>query len=153
LRNILFSEGLPVIKGDRISLSFDYRVDFSSTGATMQVATIFIIPEGGGAKKYVSNTGTAFTGPFVWQEDSSLEMVSIAFTGQNINEWTSISIEPNEIPVNGTLYIGLSTIDLNARFFFKNVNVDYRLFIAGGYIQVKGDYWERTQTKSIQDVS
>jgi hypothetical protein len=35
---------------------------------------------------------------------------------------------------------------------YRNFNLEYQPFVAGGYIQVKGDYWVRTQTATFPDV-
>lgn len=153
-RGLLLSDKIPVIAGDKIKISFDSKMSVSGTG-TRQVAFIFILPDIGGSKYNVESQNTSQMTPFYWLQGGAGHFISKFYqTGENFNTYTQFSIEPPEIPVNGHLYIGFITPGTTgSKSYIKNFSVEYIPYVAGGYIQVKGDYWLRTQNKLFNDKS
>jgi hypothetical protein len=144
-RNILMTEGIPVIAGDKIKVSFDFKSSLSSSTGSVSVCTVMLISADGNSMIYVDNQGTDGSGPFKWQQDTTLGLVNYQYVN-NLNEYAGFQIEPDEIPFSGTLYVGLCTQGfVGHQAYFKNLNVDYKPYVAGGYLQVKGDYWRVTQ--------
>ena len=153
-RGMFISDGLPVVKGDKINISFDSKLSYAGAG-TRQVAMIFILPDGGGTKYVIESQNTSQMIPFYWTQASGGHFISKYYdVGENFNTYASFDIDPPEIPVNGTLYVGLITTSVSSSLtYFKNINIEYHAYVAGGYIEVKGDYWLRSQTKLFPDKS
>jgi hypothetical protein len=154
IRGILVSEGMPVLKGDKIKISFDYKLSFSGSG-TQQIAMMFLIPEGGGTRYVIESQNTSQMTPFYWQQSGGGSFISKFYdTGEDFNTYTGISIEPPEIPVNGTFYVGFITPSIiDSLTYIKALEIEYRPFVAGGYISVKGDYYKTTNDVNYPDRS
>lgn len=154
IRGMLVSDKIPVIAGDKVKISFDSKLSYSGSG-TRQVAMIFILPDAGGNKYNIESQNTSLMSPFYWLQAGAGHFISKFYdTGENFNTYASFTIEPPEIPVNGNLYIGFITTSIvGSLTYFKNIEVEYIPYVAGGYIQVKGDYWIRTQNKLFNDKS
>jgi hypothetical protein len=151
---MLISEGIPVIKGDKIEIAFDYRTNRDASG-TQQIAMIFIIPDGGGTKTVIESQNTSIMNPYFWQTATAGSFISRFYeAGENVNQYVSINVDPPEIPISGKLYIGFITPGISGSLtYIKNVQVTYTPYVAGGYIAVKGDYWIQEQSKNFKDVS
>lgn len=153
----LRSEGLPVYVGDRVSLSLDFRLSYNF-GAQLQiaVATVYIIPNAGGRFYYWrdgASVSNRWTRPSV-----ALDSIFLSYPDgtDHTKVYKSFSLESQPIPADGTLYIVLHNVldsGLPNAAYFRNFNFEYRPFVAGGYVQVKGDYWIRSQTKVYPDVA
>lgn len=152
-RGLFICSEIPVVKGDKIKISFDRRTSLSGTG-TSQIAMVFIKPSSGN-NTYLESQNTNQMSPFFWQSGGVPPFISRSYiSGENFNQYTSITIDPPEIPINGSLYIGYITPGVtNSRTYIKNFNVEYIPYVAGGYVQVKGEYHLRTQNKNYPDVS
>lgn len=150
--SVLRSDGIPVIKGDKIIISFDRRLSYSGTG-TSQVSMMWIQADNGN-RYFIGSQNTSQMSPFYWVTNTATRITKYYSTGENFNEWSSFSIEPPEIPFSGTFYIGILTTGIiNSMAFFKNFSIEYKPYVAGGYIQVKGDYWTRAQNFNYPDSS
>lgn len=153
----LQSEGLPVYVGDKVSINLDFRLSFNfNAQLTIAVATVYIVPNSGG-DYYFWRDGAGITNRWrrngVAVENIFLEYVDATDKTQI---YKSVNLESQAIPVDGTLYIQLINVMDNStpnQAYFRNFNFEYRPFIAGGYIQVKGDYWTRLQNKNFPDVA
>lgn len=154
---VLESEGLPVYAGDKVSFTVDYKLSFNfGAQLTIAVATIYIVPESGGAY-YFWRDGAGVTNQ--WRRNAfTIESIFLDYidSSDKTKIYKSVNLESQPIPVDGTLYIQLINVMDNStpnRAFFRNFDFEYRPFVAGGYIQVKGDYWIRSQNKVYPDVS
>jgi hypothetical protein len=55
-------------------------------------------------------------------------------------------------PVTGDLYICLMNYDsTNTKAYYRNFEVVYHPYVAGGYIEAKGDYWNTEQNAAYLD--
>lgn len=152
LNSVLRSDGIPVIAGDKITINFDRRLSYSGTG-TSQIAMMWIQADNGN-RYFIGSQNTSGMSPFYWVTNTATRITKFYDTGENFNQWASFTIDPTEIPFSGTFYIGLLTTGIiNSMAFFKNFNVEYHPYVAGGYMQVKGDYWLRTQLVNYPDSS
>lgn len=72
----------------------------------------------------------------------------------DISDWQTVTLDNVSIPVDGVLIT-----KLNCGFppgsateaHFKDLKVEYYIFVGGSYFNAKGDYWLRTQTKNFLD--
>jgi hypothetical protein len=153
-RGVLLSEGIPVIKGDKIQISFDFRTNRDEAG-TQQVAFMFIIPDGGGTKIVVDSQNTSSMSPYFWHTATAGSFISRFYeAGENVNQYVNINVDPPEIPKSGKFYIGFITPGIAGSLtYIKNVEVTYSPYIAGGYVSVKGDYWIQEQSRNYLDKS
>jgi hypothetical protein len=154
---VLQSEGLAVYVGDKVSISFDFRLSFNF-GAQLTIATVhvYIKPTAGG-NPYWWRDGAGFTNK--WRRNGGAsEALNIEYidSSEPTKVYKSFSLTSPAIPVDGTLYIMLTNVmDNNTpnEAWYRNFDFTYTPFIAGGYVQVKADYWLRTQNKVFPDVA
>lgn len=152
---ILMSDGIPVLKGDRITINFQQRTSYSGTGVAT-LAMIFIKPNPTAVIKYfIDGRLGSETNPLHWMTDTGNQYVQKIYqTGENTNQWTLIDVEPPEIPVDGILYIGfVAPAYTGNTIYIKDFRVEYHPYVAGGYIEVKGEYFKRLQNANYADVS
>lgn len=154
---VLQSEGLPVYVGDRLNITFDFKLSFNfGAQLTIAVATVYIVPNTGG-NYYFWRDGAGITNQ--WRRNgSAVESINLDYIDgtDHTKIYKSVSLESQPIPVDGTLYIQLiNVMDNNTpnQAFFRNFEFEYKPFVAGGYIQVKGDKWTRSQNKNYPDVA
>lgn len=157
---VLQSEGIPVRQGDKVKISFDYKKTFSSTG-TFQYGAVYIKPDAGTwpANRWTlesANSTLQDGGPLFWQDSAGgFNILSRSYaSGDDVGEWHSITLDPPEIPIDGTLYFWFYAENPDPSNFsvYRNFDFEYFPFVANGYIQVKGDYWVRNQTANFPDV-
>lgn len=149
---VLVSEPFPIKAGDRIDLNFDFRRDPGGVG-TMQYLLVFIRPDAGGNQYTLQNTNPVDGGgPFTWQHTIGAALLSKSYVGENWQDWSSLSVECPSSPVDGLFYVAL--INYDSAFtaaFYRNFQLTYRPFVAGGYIEATGDYWNTEQNANYLD--
>lgn len=149
----LQSEGIPVRAGDKFNLSYDFRI--SKDLGQFSARTAYVYIKGSGSirwsllwednitpKWYLTSGGTANRGiTRNWE------------AGEDSRKWVSFSVESPAIPIDGVLYIVLANNVPSTNFnaYFTAFNFEYIPYVAGGYIPVKGDYWQHNQNKNILD--
>lgn len=154
---VVQSEGIPVYTGDKLRLTFDFKLSFNyGDQLNIAAALVYIAPTGGGTKIWWRD-GAGFSN--VWREGGAAAQ-SIFLNYQDANDRTkvykSFTLESPPVPVDGMAYLQLLNVmddSLPNMAFFKNVSIEYLPYITGGYIQVKGDYWLRSQNKVFPDVA
>lgn len=156
---VLQSEGIPVYAGDKLSLSFDYKLSFNAnlTSATFRIhaVLVYIVPTGGGTKWWWRD-GAGITN--TWRKNAAAsEGIYIEYpedSQEKSKVYTSKSIESRIIPVDGTAYIQLVGVSDNTpnQTYFRNFDFSYIPFIAGGYLQVKADYALTSQNANLKDI-
>lgn len=146
---LLVSDGIPVNVDDRLNVSFDFKSSQSGDG-TMQVLTLFIIPDAGGSKWTLENSNDTV---FFWQTVGGWNYISHFYdNGEQFNEYRQYSIDVPPIPVKGLFYVGFLNFDsTNTITYYKNFSVEYYPYIAGSLRQVKGDYAQTLQTANLKD--
>lgn len=138
------SEGVPVNKGDKFTLSFSFRsdVDFSTGGGggVYEFASVYILKTDG------TRWGLSYSGG--WVEGTVGSVGYDVDDSIDTRDWLSVSVESYPLPVDGTLYIALKGsqgLSFSTYVYWKNFVFDYRMYVAGGFLPVKGDYWSRSQ--------
>lgn len=149
---VLLSDPFPIKAGDRLDINFDFRRDPGGNG-TMNYMLVFIRPDAGGNQYTLQNTNAVDGGgPFTWQHNIGASLVSKFYQGENWVDWSSISVECPSAPVDGLFYIGFLNYDSAfTSAFYRNFEVTYRPFVAGGYIEATGDYWSTEQNTNYLD--
>lgn len=152
-------EPFPVNFGDRVNISMQKRYDnnFVSTNNAATVGACYIVTNDG------SRSVTLDTATNTWVETNNpvfgiIDRLIISYsTGMDSSKWNSFDIKSPIIPFDGNMYFVLAAEPdpgtMGARQYWKDVNLEYIPFIAGGYVQVKGDYWFRSQDKVFPDVA
>lgn len=159
------SSAIPVNAGDKLSISFDFRWSYNETITSgpggndplrIGAVIVYIIPATGGTKWWWrSGAGVKNS----WRQNAG-SSESIFMDDYNAGDKTKLyraqSLTSAPIPVDGTAYVQLVnanslTIGANEAYF-KNFTIDYLPFVAGGYVQVKGDYWKTAQDANVKDV-
>jgi hypothetical protein len=145
--NYLLPEGIPVYSQDKIKISFDFK----HTGGAVDFGTVAIF------RAYIYRPGT--TNAPLWLHNSmqwrtgTVDSVDYFYdNGEDSSKWRSFSFEPDIIPNDGTLYVLMQHGNAAGDYEYRNFTLEYIPFVAGGYIQVKGDYWKRIQSGNFPDV-
>lgn len=150
---ILMSTAIPVNAGDLFKVSFEYKASYSASGPG-HVAMIFV-KTSAGIKYFIEGFTNLETSPLRWKQDFGNTYVQNMWqTGTSTINYSTINIEPPAIPVDGELYISiLAPANTGHYLYMKSFNVEYTPMVAGGYIPVKGDYWEHAQDANYIDVT
>lgn len=152
---LIQSDGIPVYAGDRLRITFDFKLSFQF-GAQLQIGAVqvYIAPTGGGTKIWWRD-GAGITNR--WRQNgAAAEAIFVEYVDSTdpTKVYKSVSLESPPIPVDGTVYIQLMNVMDNSlpnKTFFKNFSIEYLPYIAGGYLQVKADYAETSQSARFKD--
>lgn len=156
------SEGIPVVEGGRIKFAADVR-SISTVGNFINVALIYIVPDGGG-QGYALQAGKPNEKDGMWKKEIAevksgpgvnygYGYIMISYSDEDDSrQYHSVSVESQPIPVTGTMYVVINSQGTNQKIF-RNISLEYLPFIAGGLVEVKGDYWFHSQNASYQDRS
>lgn len=143
----LRSEGFPANKGDKISLSVDFRSELDFTvgggGGLYEFGSIYLI-ETDGTRWGLNSNGH-------WIEGTLGAVEYDPGDDQDTREWFNFSVDSGPLPADGTLYIALNAIgsaggsNVGAEVYWKGFQFTYRMYVFGGFLPVKGDYVSRLQ--------
>lgn len=150
------SEGIPVNQGDKAKFSFDWRASVDlGEGDPVPVQLVCYIIDDLTGNKYALRSKDGQLTEVKW-EPAGTSMIGVYTTPNgDLLEYQSISIETPSFPVNGTLYIVLlisAQLGDNTITYYKGFGMEYIPYVAGGYIPIKGDYWQHTQDENQLDV-
>jgi hypothetical protein len=148
----LMAEPIKVKEQGVFEISFDMRFSVSGSG-TLNYAFVFLIPNSGGLPYRLENTNsTDGGGPFRWERTGALRFVSKFYEGESWDQYSSFDITTPPLPEDGTFYFCFMNYDsTNTTMYYRNFNMDYKAFIAGGYVQVRGDAWTTSQDRDLKD--
>lgn len=152
---LIQSDAIPVYAGDRLRITFDFKLSFQF-GAQLNIGAVqvYIAPTGGGTKIWWRD-GAGITNR--WRQNgAAAEALFVEYVDSTdpTKVYKSVSLESPPIPVDGTVYIQLMNVmdnNLPNKTFFKNFSIEYLPYIAGGYVQVKADYAETSQSARFKD--
>lgn len=149
---MLQSEGIPVKQGDRMTVNFDFKFIPGGSG-TMNYVMLSIYPDAGGLPYRLENNNPIDGGgPFHYVNTGALRFLSKSYSGENWQDYSSFTIDMPPFPVTGTFYVHYLNYDsTNSKSYYKNFSLEYHPYVAGGYIQVKGDYWLFAQNPDYKD--
>lgn len=153
---VLQSSPIPVNAGDRLSISFDYKLGFNFN-AQLNIAAVqvYIKPNSGGAP-YWWRDGAGI--PNRWRRNAAAaEAIFVEYIDANdkTKVYKSVSLDSQPIPVDGVAYIqfcGVFDGNYPNHTIFRNFSFSYIPFIAGGYLQVKADFAQTSQNANYKDV-
>lgn len=134
----LRSEGLKVYAGDKISLSLSFKSTDVVAGS-IPVARAYILTDSGTPDRISIDPNGIFL--------SGLQFVEMVYSGsEDSRDWKSGTWNSNVIPQDGTLYLVLEGQSAGGDpVYFKDFSFTYHTYVAGGFLPVKGDYWNRIQ--------
>lgn len=156
----LRSEGVPVYKGDRVSigLSKKFASDFSSSSSSVFTiaATVYIV-SGSDAWRLNNSVNGLDSNKAIWRQSVNLgDSLRIVFAAnQHTNEFGTLSVTSEPMPVDGTLYIAFDSDGPSSNTgdfqYVKDFNFEYLPFIAGGYLPISGDFAMTSQNANFKD--
>ncbi|MBA3830202.1 MAG: hypothetical protein H0X33_14780 [Taibaiella sp.] len=160
--NILLSKSIPVNQSDKINITFDVKtVGPSGSGPASYFAAYVFIKTASGPVDYyylinndTNNPSYSFWGTVAGAGASPVSMAAFYTAGADVSKYVSVNVDSSVIPVDGDLFIALVSSKLfsaTTDVYFKNVVLTYYPYVIGGYIPVKGDYWQRDQTTKYLD--
>lgn len=148
----LRSEGMLVNEGDKFNLSFNQKFTTNFASGTQVFARAAQIYVTDGTNYY--HLGNNYQDRHLEWDNSVGSFIVVDYFGAT-TDFSSVSIDPPPIPINGTLYIvfpvsgsGLATGTAAIR---TGIEFTYSPYVANGYIQVKGDKITRSQVANFID--
>jgi hypothetical protein len=152
---VLQSSAIPVNAGDRLSISFDYKLGFNyNDQLNIAAVQVYVKPNSGGFP-YWWRDGAGITNR--WRRNgASAEAIFVEYVDGNdkTKVYKSISLDSQPIPADGVAYIQLCGVfdgNYPNHTIFRNFEFSYIPFIAGGYLQIKADYAETSQNANLKD--
>lgn len=152
---VLQSSAIPVNAGDRFSIAFDYKLGFNFN-AQLQIAAVqvYIKPNSGGSP-YWWRDGAGFVN--TWRRNGgAAEALFVEYVDatDKTKVYKSVNLTSQPIPVDGVAYIqfcGVFDGNYPNHTIFRNFEFNYLPFIAGGYLQVKADFAQTSQSANFKD--
>jgi hypothetical protein len=137
------SEDIEMNEGDIIDYSFEFQTDVSQPGSVNTVFAVRITD--GSNTKYLQTDGSwANTIGFVYNTRS----------GQNTNEWQTVTMKSNRLPFNSKMNIFLAeaTASTSDETRYRNLRLSISYFVAGQG-QVNGHSHTSSQSKKLNNVN
>jgi hypothetical protein len=157
----LRSDGIPVKKGGRIEYGISKRFDndFSSGGTTFTIpSVVYLVAADGSSAYFLDNNVSGTSSPkALWRKAVNLagQLIMDYAPDQDTRDWNTLTVASNPLPVDGTIYIAIPANgpvgNTGPRQHFKDINITYHPYVAGGYIPVKGDSWNTAQNPDYKD--
>jgi hypothetical protein len=153
----LRSEAIPVKRESkvRISLKKKFAADFTGGSDTATTAALAYIVDDSGTQFW--GLSTASPGGSIpagkWVHNSLSQLVIQYVEDQDSRKYAGLDITSMAIPSDGNLFIvfNCGTGPVGATQDYANFNFEYLPFVAGGYLQIKGDYFNRVQSANFPD--
>lgn len=148
---VLMSAPVPITKGDKVGISFQYRVETDGGLTGISASYVFIVPDGGGPILYLDNNNGVKTDECLWEAVTG--NLQLQFNGADPTLFFTFSANSVPAPVSGKLYFALhgGNTAIYGNKIFKDFNITYIPFINGGYLPITGHYWLRTNPGIFQD--
>lgn len=154
----LRSEPIPVKRDSKIKIGLQkkFAADFTSGSPTATTAAYVYISDPGETQFW--GLSTASPGGSIpeglWKLNSLSQLVIEYAEDQDSRKYAGFNIQSLSIPSDGNLYIvfNCGTGSVGATQDYADFTFEYMPFVAGGYIQVKGDYIVRTNAANFLQV-
>jgi hypothetical protein len=150
----LQSSPIPVKAGARFTLSFNFRTEVDTGGAsTLNLARVYIWNPV--HQKYSMAMQDDWQIAKWFKTDGGMAQKAVVSNwtgGDDMSKYRSYNIDSGVIPIDGIMYIVLENSTFGyggTTWYFSGFNFEYHPYIAGGYIPVKGDYYSHTQNANI----
>lgn len=148
---------IPVDQSSRISIDFDYKISTSGNGQ-LRYVLIMLEPYDLTTSYRLTHVGGVVPddglGVLTWERTFAMRFMSKNYrAGEDFSQYNSFSFTTPPFPKSGNLYIVFVNFDppVGRTAYYRNFNVEYLPFIAGGYVQAKGDYWTTEQNAAYLD--
>lgn len=155
------SEAIPVVQGDRLKFGVDkrYAEDLSLGDSGFSgAAIIYLTPSDGGPTWYLINSYTDPNIDGIWTKNflafTFAAVITVRFGDTDTRRYTSVTLESQPMPVSGDVRVILynpSSGDGNTMAFYRGFDFEYRPMVAGGFQNVKGDYFQTTNANAFPD--
>lgn len=152
---VLQTTAIPVYAGDKLNITFDFKLSFNfNDQLNIAAVQVYILPNSGGFP-YWWRDGAGITNQ--WRRNgASPEAIFVNYfdASDKTKVYKSTSLESQPIPSDGTAYIQLLNVmddGMPNQTYFRNFNIEYIPFIAGGYLRVKADYAQTSQSVNLKD--
>lgn len=153
----LRSSSIPVDQSSRIEISFDFKISTSGNGQ-MRYLLVMLEPYDLTTSYRLTHVGGIVPndgyGTLTWERTFAMRFMSKNYqTGEDFSQYNSFSFTTPPFPKSGKLYIVFVDFDppVGRTAYYRNFSVEYHPYIAGGYVQAKGDVWATTQNKAYLD--
>lgn len=142
VQHFLRSEGIPVRKGYKISISVDNKRSFSGSGSFTGFYVV-IRKTGASDLSWMDNLGN-------WRGTGIGGVEYFYQSGEDVANWHTYDINSIPVPYDGTLYVMFTNNGDGFNIaYYQNFSIEVKPFIAGGYLQVTGE--SQTFTQTAQD--
>lgn len=151
LYNVLLSEAIPVDEQDVVEISFQFHVEIASGMTGTTIMKVFIVPDDATANIQMDDSAGTLSENIPWK--TGINSLTLQFNGADPTQYFAFNAKSSPIPKAGKMYIafyGHNTATFG-KWYFKDFNLGYTPFTAGGFIPITGDYWSRTQTNKFPD--
>lgn len=153
----LQSEGVPVNAGDLLDVDVNFKLNFDLGGdPTIGIMSFYIIDSITGHKWSWENRQSVNINRWVDSTvGGALLSLDLSYTSEQTSVYKTLTATCPPLPVSGTMYVVfVNSVDssLPNTAYFSQFNLTYKPYVFGGYQQVKGDYWIRSQNKVFPDV-
>jgi hypothetical protein len=137
------SEDIEMNEGDIIDYSFEFQTDVSQPGSVNTVFAVRITD--GTLTKYLQTDGS-------WA--NTIGYVYNTGTGQNTNEWQTVSMKSDRLPFNSKMNIFLAeaTVHTSDETRYRNLRLSLSYFVAGQG-QVNGHSHTASQSKQLNNIN
>lgn len=137
------SEDIEMNEGDLIEYSFEFQTDVSQPGSVNTVFAVRITD--GTTTKYLQTNGS-------WA--NTIGFVYNTGTGQNTNEWQTVTMKSDRLPFNSKMNIFLAeaTASTSDETRYRNLRLNVSYFVAGQG-QVNGHSHNASQSKQLNNVN
>lgn len=141
-------------KGDVITISFQVRwlKDFNFSNNPHGFASIDLLRSGYSGSStshwYTSNPSGRWTNTY----NASAFRVQSSVDNR---EWTTVSVTTYPAPDYGVIFLSLGPGPVNDNsneVHIKEISIEYKPYVKGSTLNVKGDYWKTEQTTNIKDI-
>lgn len=162
----LRSQLVPVKKGSKIKIGGQKKFSSNFASGSSNVFTlgygVYIVGDDGSSWSLDNSNGnSAPLAIATWHKNPGFGNVGTRLEiqyaqGGDTTEYGSFTCESESIPVDGDIYVVFQAngpISNTGNYqFFKDFDFQYFPYVAGGFVQVSGDYWQTTQNPDYKDV-
>ncbi|HTE24949.1 hypothetical protein [Flavitalea sp.] len=154
---MLQADGIPVKAYSRLKITMSLRLDSPYNPSTGSIPFF---------RGYIQSSSLTDRHWLRYSDDEEKDKAewikdSLAGSGYAVNsrlmilsdttKFYSLTVETQTIPVDGTFYFSFITGPTGRTIYITGFDLEYIPYIAGGYIQVEGDYVQHSQDANNQD--
>ena len=154
-QDVALSQGLYVNKGDKLRLTFDFRMGASYTGPATVNFNMTI--DNGTDPLYYLNYASAAGKDGAWLHrpiSGAIPAILVFFSSaQDAGEWTTVTVESDYIPTDGYLNFWLTQAQFGGgTSHYRNIKVEFSTYIFES-TQIEGNIHLQEQSTDIKNIS